>query len=205
MPNIFVSNVVGDFLGDRVKSPELRNVEIESEENILKEKNKLMEGDDGLSANEAQFQAVQNETANLRNQISELQSKEGKSTKEKDRLTALKVRLKELTTGEVTTDVLSQRIFGIKNPTDIMFGDQIRQSLRREPVFPVEEYASKSNVEKLKTENKNTDTSEINFVDEKIIVENDDYYFSNVIARASKTMTDCHNEKIKLKNNGTDG
>ena len=29
--------------------------------------------------------------------------------------------------------------------------------------------------------------------------------FSNVIARASKTMTDCHNEKIKLKKTGTDG
>ena len=147
----FVSNVVGNFVGDRVKSPELRNVEIESEENIEKDKIELMKGDDGLSANEAQFQAVQNETANLRNQISELQSKEGKSTKEKDRLTALKARLKELTTGEVTTDVLSQRIFGIKNPTDIMFGDQIRQSLRKEPVFPVEEYASQSNAEKLKT------------------------------------------------------
>ena len=47
----FVSNVVGDFLGDRVKSPELRNVEIESEENIRKDKIELMKGDDGLSAN----------------------------------------------------------------------------------------------------------------------------------------------------------
>ena len=147
----FVSNVVGDFLGDRVKSPELRNVEIESEENIRKDKNKLMEGDDGLSANEAQFQAVQNETANLRTQISELESKDVRTTKERNRLKALKARLKELTTGEVTTDVLSQRIFGIKNPTDIMFGDQIRQSLRKEPVFPVEEYASQSNAEKLET------------------------------------------------------
>ena len=26
-----------------------------------------------------------------------------------------------------------------------------------------------------------------------------------IIARASKTMADCHNEKIKLKNTGTDG
>ena len=43
------------------------------------------------------------------------------------------------------------------------------------------------------------------FFNEKIVVDNSDYYFSNVIARASKTMTDCHNEKIKLKNTGTDG
>ena len=147
----FVSNVVGDFLGDRVKSPELRNVEIESEENIQKDKIELMKGDDGLSANEAQFQAVQNETANLRTQISELESKDVRTTKERNRLKALKARLKELTTGEVTTDVLSQRIFGFKNPTDRFFGDQIRQSLRKEPVFPIEEYASQSNAEKLKT------------------------------------------------------
>ena len=147
----FVSNVVGNFVGDRVKSPELRNVEIESEENIRKDKIELMKGDDGLSANEAQFQAVQNETANLRTQISELESKDVRTTKERNRLKALKARLKELTTGEVTTDVLSQRIFGFKNPTDRFFGDQIRSSLRKEPVFPIEEYASQSNADKLKT------------------------------------------------------
>ena len=148
----FVSNVVGDFLGDRVKSPELRNVEIESEENIQKDKIELMKGDDGLSANEAQFQAVQNETANLRTQISELESKEGKNTKERNKLKALRARLKELTTGEVTTDLLSKRFFGIiPNPTEAMFGNQIRSSLRKEPVFPVTEYASQSNADKLKT------------------------------------------------------
>mgnify|MGYP003114841848 CR=1 FL=1 len=148
----FVSNVVGDFLGDRVKSPELRNVEIESEENIRKDKIELMKGDDGRSANEAQFQAVENEIGNLRTQISELESKEGKTTKEKDKLKALNIRLKELTTGEVTTDVLSEKFLGfIRNPTDRFFGNQIRQTLRKEPVFPLTEYASQSNAEKLKT------------------------------------------------------
>ncbi len=148
----FVSNVVGDFLGDRVKSPELRNVEIESQENIEKDKIKLMKGDDGLSANEAQFQAVQNETANLRTQISELESKDVRTTKESNKLKALRARLKELTTGEVTTDLLSKRFFGIiPNPTEAMFGNQIRSSLRKEPVFPVTEYASQSNADKLKT------------------------------------------------------
>ena len=57
----------------------------------------------------------------------------------------------------------------------------------------------------LKKENSKNELINTNFVDEKIIVDNADYYFSNVIARASKTMTDCHNEKIKLKNTGTDG
>ena len=37
------------------------------------------------------------------------------------------------------------------------------------------------------------------FFNEKIVVDNSDYYFSNVIARASKTMFNCRNEKINFK------
>ena len=58
---------------------------------------------------------------------------------------------------------------------------------------------------KLNQEIKKTEDINTNFINEKIILDNSDYYFSNVIARASKTMTDCHNEKIKLKKTGTDG
>ena len=43
------------------------------------------------------------------------------------------------------------------------------------------------------------------FISEKINVDNIDYYYSNVIARSSKTMTECRNEKLKLKNTGTEG
>jgi len=57
----------------------------------------------------------------------------------------------------------------------------------------------------LKVENNKNDIVETVFFNEKIDVDNSDYYFSNVIARASKTMADCHNEKIKLRNTGTDG
>ena len=32
-----------------------------------------------------------------------------------------------------------------------------------------------------------------------------DYYFSNVIARASKTMLDCNNAKLEIKRTGTEG
>ena len=32
-----------------------------------------------------------------------------------------------------------------------------------------------------------------------------DYYFSNVIARSSKTMLDCFNSKIDIKRTGTEG
>jgi len=43
------------------------------------------------------------------------------------------------------------------------------------------------------------------FVNEKIIVSDLDYYYSNVIARASKTMSECRNVKINLKSTGTEG
>lgn len=43
------------------------------------------------------------------------------------------------------------------------------------------------------------------FVNEKISVNEIDYYYSNVIARASKTMSECRNNLLKLKKTGTDG
>ena len=43
------------------------------------------------------------------------------------------------------------------------------------------------------------------FTNEKIHVSEIDYYYSNVIARASKTMSECRNSLLKLKKTGTDG
>jgi len=43
------------------------------------------------------------------------------------------------------------------------------------------------------------------FFSEKIVIDHFDYYYSNVIARASKTMSECRNEKLKVKSTGTDG
>jgi len=42
-------------------------------------------------------------------------------------------------------------------------------------------------------------------VNEKISVRDIDYYYSNVIARASKTMSECRNSLLKLKKTGTEG
>jgi NADH-quinone oxidoreductase subunit G len=47
--------------------------------------------------------------------------------------------------------------------------------------------------------------SKENFQSEKLTVNYKAYYFSNVIARSSKTMLDCYNSKIKIKKTGTDG
>ena len=43
------------------------------------------------------------------------------------------------------------------------------------------------------------------FENENLIVNYKDYYFSNVIARSSKTMLDCNNSKIDIKRTGTEG
>ena len=61
----------------------------------------------------------------------------------------------------------------------------------------------------LKKEKKNsTQIKEINqknFENEVLKIKLKDYYFSNVIARSSKTMLDCNNAKIDIKLTGTEG
>ena len=47
--------------------------------------------------------------------------------------------------------------------------------------------------------------SETKFVNEIINVDEIDYYYSNVIARASKTMSECRNIKLNIKKTGTEG
>ena len=54
-----------------------------------------------------------------------------------------------------------------------------------------------------KKESIKIEKSSNNFKDEKIIIRDLDYYFSNSIARASKTMSDCRNIKANNKKNGT--
>ena len=49
------------------------------------------------------------------------------------------------------------------------------------------------------------ETNQMEFIDENLKVEFKDYYFSNVVARSSKTMLDCFNSKIDIKRTGTEG
>ena len=44
-----------------------------------------------------------------------------------------------------------------------------------------------------------------NFENEYLSVSFKAYYFSNVIARSSKTMLDCNNSKLDIKRTGTEG
>ena len=48
---------------------------------------------------------------------------------------------------------------------------------------------------------KSLDIKDLIFPDEKLEIINEDYYYSNVIARASKTMFECKSEKANLKSN----
>ncbi len=51
----------------------------------------------------------------------------------------------------------------------------------------------------------NKDISSDDFKNELLNVNVKDYYFSNVIARSSKTMIECNNSKLNLKSTGTEG
>ena len=64
------------------------------------------------------------------------------------------------------------------------------------------------NLQKEKKNNsakQNINFSEVEFNNEALKVFVKDYYFSNVIAKSSKTMIECHNSKINLKSTGTEG
>ena len=47
--------------------------------------------------------------------------------------------------------------------------------------------------------------TDLPFSNEKLIIKDQDYYYSNSIARASKTMSDCRNSKNHIKATGTEG
>ena len=61
------------------------------------------------------------------------------------------------------------------------------------------------NLKKEKQSEKIVNGSENIFQNEKLKINIKNYYFSNVIARSSKTMSDCHSSKLKVKGTGTDG
>ncbi len=74
-------------------------------------------------------------------------------------------------------------------------------------------YDSKDSLEKsmknylnLQISKRNTiEKIKFNFSKEKIFIKDIDYYYSNVIARASKTMFECRKEKINFNSTGVDG
>ena len=147
----FVSNVVRDFLSDRAKSPELRNLEFKSEDRIDARQEELEKGDeekgiDPLLPNDARVQAVKEEIDRLSRERSKLEviAPRNRTEEQDDRLNALNARINELKTGEVTTDRL--------NPfANFLFGDEIRDTIKREAPFlqPKFKYGSQNEEKKL--------------------------------------------------------
>ena len=52
---------------------------------------------------------------------------------------------------------------------------------------------------------KNKEKTNLEFQNEKLNIQIKDYYFSNAIARSSKTMIECNNSKLNIKSTGTEG
>ena len=63
---------------------------------------------------------------------------------------------------------------------------------------------SMMNFIKLNKENKSFELPNYDFFEENITVDEIDYYHSNVVARSSKTMTDCKNTRIIFNKTGTE-
>tara|TARA_B100002051_G_scaffold115678_1_gene109957 strand:+ start:168 stop:2198 length:2031 start_codon:yes stop_codon:yes gene_type:complete len=85
--------------------------------------------------------------------------------------------------------------------------NELSASLKRKPLYNNKDELIKSmiNYLNLYKDKKDFNLSNYEFIDEKIKVDDLDYYHSNSIARASKTMTECKNLKIHIKKTGTEG
>ena len=85
--------------------------------------------------------------------------------------------------------------------------NELSATLKRKNLYSNKDELIKSmfNYLNLYKDNKDFDIPEYEFKEEKIYVDDIDYYHSNAIARASKTMTECKNLAINFKKTGTDG
>ena len=85
--------------------------------------------------------------------------------------------------------------------------NNLSELIKRKKIFKDKDELIDSmfNYIKLKKETNTEKLLDLNYFDEEILVDSSNYYFSNVITRASKTMAECNISKIKLKNTGTEG
>tara|TARA_E500000178_G_C16946933_1_gene719283 strand:- start:357 stop:1442 length:1086 start_codon:yes stop_codon:yes gene_type:complete len=94
---------------------------------------------------------------------------------------------------------------------DWMIINEIAELMNNRKLFNDKEELESSmfNYLNLKKEKQNfnsiKEVKKIDFENQTLEVQFKDYYFSNVIARSSKTMLDCNNSKINIKRTGTDG
>ncbi len=83
--------------------------------------------------------------------------------------------------------------------------NELSSEINRNALFKNKDELIKSMHEYLKVnKNNNFEVPKYDFKDEKIFIEDIDYYYSNTIARASKTMSECRNARVNLKKTGTE-
>tara|TARA_B100000579_G_scaffold44080_1_gene30737 strand:- start:900 stop:2930 length:2031 start_codon:yes stop_codon:yes gene_type:complete len=90
---------------------------------------------------------------------------------------------------------------------DWLIFNELSALIKRKKLFKdkTELIDSMMNFMKFNKKNNFKEIIEAEFVEEKIIIDPIDYYYSNAISRSSKTMNDCRNEKINSKKTGTEG
>ena len=74
-------------------------------------------------------------------------------------------------------------------------------SLRSEVLNSIPNFTELNELPKFKEFTLNNSSS--NFISEKVNIKEIDYFFSNAISRASKTMSECRQIKNSLKKTGT--
>ncbi len=84
--------------------------------------------------------------------------------------------------------------------------NELSELLKRKKLFINKDELSDSMFNYLNVNKKNKDYKKkiFEFLNEKIYPSQIEYYFSNVIARSSKTMAECHNVKFKMAKTGTE-
>ena len=85
--------------------------------------------------------------------------------------------------------------------------NDLSELLKRKKIFKNKEELINGLMNYLNLKKNNNDSTNISvadFIEEKIFLGLNDYFYSNVIARASKTMSQCRDIKIESKKTGTE-
>ena len=84
--------------------------------------------------------------------------------------------------------------------------NELSSAIKGNALFNNKEELLKSMHDYLNTKNNiNFAVPSYKFKDEKILVQDIDYYYSNTIARASKTMSECRYARANMEKTGTEG
>ena len=88
---------------------------------------------------------------------------------------------------------------------DWLIINELSELLKRKKLYNNKDDLIDNMMNYINQKNNKNDFPDSNYINEKILIEPIDYYYSNVIARSSYTMSECRNEKLKVISTGTDG